>query len=306
MERKEFMHIARIKFGDELTTSNIDGFNVGNNIQITEKIDGCNASIRYDVESNKLVAFSRNNELSYDLTLNGFWNYAQTLNPDEYKDTPNYVIFGEWLVKHTVIYREDAYRKWYVFDIFDMDKQEYLPQSEVKEFVKKHNLLYVHVLYEGDFISWEHCKSFLNSPVYGDMQEGIVVKNLTNLNNINSNDPFVLKILNDQFAEIKKSNHIRKLQDPQKIQEKEYAQEIAEQIVTENRIRKEILKMQDEGILPEKIAPQNMKTVAMYLPERIYDDCIEEEYELITSAGEYFGKACNSRCMQLARKLLLG
>lgn len=82
------MDISRVKFGDELTPSNTNGFEVGDIIQITEKCDGSNASIRYDVENGKLVAFSRRLELSYNNTLNGFWNYVQNLNPKDYKDTP--------------------------------------------------------------------------------------------------------------------------------------------------------------------------------------------------------------------------
>ena len=46
-----------MKFGDELTPSNTGGFEVGDRIQITEKWDGSNASIQYDVETGKLVAF---------------------------------------------------------------------------------------------------------------------------------------------------------------------------------------------------------------------------------------------------------
>ena len=117
MEQKKFMDISRVKFGDELTPSNTGGFEVGDRIQITEKWDGSNASIRYDVETGKLVAFSRRLELTYNNTLNGFWNYVQTLNPDDYKDTPSYVIFGEWGVKNAIRYNPEAYGKWYVYDI---------------------------------------------------------------------------------------------------------------------------------------------------------------------------------------------
>ena len=149
MEQKKFMDISRVKFGDELTPSNTGGFEVGDRIQITEKWDGSNASIRYDVETGKLVAFSRRLELTYNNSLNGFWNYVQTLNPDDYKDTPNYVIFGEWGVKNAIRYNPEAYGKWYIYDIYDVEKQEYLPQFEVQKFVDKHNLTYIHVLYEG-------------------------------------------------------------------------------------------------------------------------------------------------------------
>ncbi len=305
MTQKKYMDISRAKFGNELTTSNTNGFEVGNIIQITEKFDGANASIRYDEKTGKLAAFSRNNELNYNLTLNGFWNYVQTLNPEEYKDTPNYVVFGEWGTKNAVTYNSEAYGKWYVFDIYDTEKETYLPQNDVKKFVEKHGLTYVHVLYEGEFISWEHCISFCNNPAYGDTQEGIVVKNQTKLMNPDGY-PFILKVVNDNFSEIKKKNHKQKIEDPQKIKEQENAQEIVDMIVIKRRVEKELFRMRDEGIIPKKVEPQDMRIVAQYLPKRIYDDCIKEEKELVELAGQFFGRMCSSKTMCLAKEIILG
>ena len=70
-------------------------------------------------------------------------------------------------------------------------------------------------------------------------------------------------------------------------------------------ILREILKMIDEGILPEKISPYDMKIVAKYLPRRIHDDCVKEEREMVMAAGEYFGKFCSSATMKLARSIIL-
>lgn len=300
------MDISRVKFGDDLTSSNTGGFEVGDIIQITEKWDGSNASIRYDIETGKLVAFSRRLELTFNNTLNGFWNYVQGLNPDDYKNTPNYVIFGEWGVKNAIRYNPEAYGKWYVYDIYDVEKEEYLPQTEVKKFVEEHGLTYIHVLYEGEFVSWEHCKTFCNSPAYGDKQEGIAIKNQTKLNNPYSRTPFVLKIVNECFSEVKKDSHRQKIEDPQKIKEREYVQSIVDMVVTKRRVEKEIFKMRDEGIVPEKIEPSDMKIVAQNLPKRIYEDCLKEERELVESAGEYFGKMCSSKAMCFAREIILG
>lgn len=300
------MDISRVKFGDELTPSNIGGFEAGDIIQISEKWDGSNASIRYDVETGKLVAFSRRLELSFDNTLNGFWNYVQGLNPEDYKNTPTYVIFGEWGVKNAIAYKPEFYKNWYVYDIYDVEKEEYLPQNEVKKFTEEHGLTYIHVLYEGEFISWDHCMTFCNSPAYGDKQEGIVIKNQSKLNNKYSRTPFVLKIVNECFSEVKQDNHRQKIEDPQKIKEREYAQGIVDQIVTKRRVEKEIYKMRDEGIVPEKIAPQDMKIIAQNLPKRIYQDCLKEEKELVGAAGEFFGKLCGSKSMYFAKEIILG
>ena len=50
---------------DDITLPvNTGAFQVGDIISITEKMDGANASIRYDEKEDVLRAFSRNNELS--------------------------------------------------------------------------------------------------------------------------------------------------------------------------------------------------------------------------------------------------
>lgn len=64
--------------------------------------------------------------------------------------------------------------------------------------------------------------------------------------------------------------------------------------------------MRDEGIVPEKIEPEDMRIVAQNLPKRIYADCLKEERELVESAGEYFGKMCGSKVMFFAKELILG
>lgn len=302
MDQKHFMDIDRAKFSTELRNGNTDGFEVGDHIVIQEKWDGSCASIQYDIETGKLITFSRKQELNYNNTLAGFWNYVQQLNPEDFKNTPNLVIFGEWGRKNKINYNQDSYGKWYVFDIYDRETQKYLPQDFVKQFTEDHGLTYIHTLYDGPFISWDHCKSFCHSPAYGDMQEGVVVKNMTKLNTTYSKLPFVLKIVNEDFAEVKSE----KVVDPQKLAAQEKAKAIVDMIVTKRRVEKEILKMRDEGILPEKIEPKDMKIVAQNLPKRIYDDCLKEEREYVIDAGEYFGKTCGATAMKLAKEIILG
>ena len=104
------MDISRIKEDTELTVANTGGFHVGDHIVIQEKVDGSNSAIAYDKETNKLVAFSRKKTLDYDNTLNGFWNWVQTLAVEPFSKYPNYVFFGEWLTSHTIKYIQDAYK----------------------------------------------------------------------------------------------------------------------------------------------------------------------------------------------------
>lgn len=301
MERKSFMDIQRLKEGFA------DDFRPGDEIVIQEKFDGSNASFRYDVETGKLVAFSRRQTLNpLDNTLSGFYNYIQSLNADEFKDYPDYVVFGEWSgARNAIIYYPECTKKWYVFDIYDVNEQVYLQQSEVKKFAEEHGLDYINTYYVGPFISWDHVMSFMGTSAYGDIQEGIIVKNQTKLNDPNTR-LFVVKIVGEKFHEIKKTNHAKKVVDPKKLQERAAAQELTESIVTRRRVEKELYKMRDDGIIPADWCEKDMKTVARELPSRIYQDCIKEEPETVTEIGQFFGKFCSSTAMKYARNIILG
>lgn len=303
MVQKHFMDIENLRETDtDLRQSNAGAFEVGDLIQITEKVDGSNACVAYDSETDSLVAFSRKQELSWNNTLEGFWNYVRTLNKEPFKAYPNYRVFGEWLRKNKILYRPECMKIWYVYDIYDVDKEQYLPQSEVKAFCKEANLTYVHVLYEGSFVSWEHCKSFCHNPAYGDVQEGCVVKNESKLDSKDNKQPFYLKIVNESFKETQKVKTV----DLEKEAEKTKAYTLAESIVTKNRVEKELYKMRDEQMIPEKLEPKDMKLVAKALPQRIYADCVKEEVEVVEACGEHFGKACSSLSMKYAREIILG
>lgn len=301
MQQKKFMNIQRLK--DQF----VDGFRPGDMIVVQEKIDGSNAATRYDAETGTMVAFSRKKTLDQYNTLNGFYNYIQTLNVDDYKEFPQYVIFGEWTgARNAIIYNKESTNKWYVFDIYDVEKEQYLPQEYVKEFAEEHDLIYVNTYYVGPFISWEHTMSFMGTSAYGDTQEGIVVKNQTRLNDQSERLPFVVKIVGEKFQEIKKSNHIRKIEDPQKLQERQNAMTLTESIVTMRRVEKELYKMRDEGILPLDWSESDMAKVARELPSRVYADCVKEEPEIVNEVGKYFGKFCSATAMKYACNIILG
>lgn len=301
MQQKKFMDIQRLK--DQF----VDGFRPGDMIVVQEKIDGSNAATRYDAETGTMVTFSRKKTLDQYNTLNGFYNYIQTLNVDDYKEFPQYVIFGEWTgARNAIIYNKESTNKWYVFDIYDVEKEQYLPQEYVKEFAEEHDLIYVNTYYVGPFISWEHTMSFMGTSAYGDTQEGIVVKNQTRLNDQSERLPFVVKIVGEKFQEIKKSNHIRKIEDPQKLQERQNAMTLTESIVTMRRVEKELYKMRDEGILPLDWLESDMTKVARELPSRVYADCVKEEPEIVNEVGKYFGKFCSATAMKYARNIILG
>ena len=306
MKQKHYIDIENLREEDtELRQSNAKGFEVGDIISITEKIDGSNLCICYDSETDSLKAFSWIQELSYNNTLSGAWNLTNILDIKAFKAHPSWRIFGEWSgARNKILYDDRFKKKWVIFDIYDTESEQWLSQDTVKDFCKEADLEYIHELYNGEFISWEHVRSFLHSPNYGERQEGVVVKNQSKLSSENSRLPSYLKIVNDDFKESMK--HHEKVIDHEKEQANVEAMKIVESIVTRNRVEKELFKMRDEGIIPEKLHPKDMTLVAKSLPKRVYDDCVKEEKELVVQCGEYFGKMCGQQTMKFAKEIILG
>ena len=310
--REEDLVIGKKEDGtDAIRPKNTGAFEVGDAISITTKIDGANASIAWDETSGKLEIFRHTNLLNAPGSLRGFYDYIKTnVEPKvDWKLFPSLVIFGEWCVGHSIkSYNKDWFNKWRVYDIWDWKSNTYWGQDAVKSFCKKFGLEYVEELYDGPFISWEHCRSFLNKSIaYGPEQEGIVIKNQTKLGLDTNRQPIYIKIVNDKFKEhMANKGHKQKEIDPEKEAEKQKVAELASSIVTEARVRKLILKLIDEGKLPEMLTPKDMGNVMKQLPRLVFDDCLKEENETVKLLGEYAGKCIAAETSKWAKKIVIG
>ena len=302
MQQKKYIDIERLK------PNYYDGFHVGDQITIQEKVDGANFSIRYDSETDTIKAFSRKRELDLSNNLRGAWEWSQKLDKDKIKQVlgDNLILFMEWLVSHSVPYPQERYNNAYCYDIYDTVTNKWLPQSIVKEKVAELNLIYIPVFYEGEFISWEHIKSFVGrTDLGGDFGEGIVVKNMTNLNSDNLKLPFYVKIVCEKFCETK-GHKQEKPVDMKVVQEREEAKALVATVVTKARVTKLIHKMVDDGIIPENWDNHDMSTIAKNLGRNVYEDCVKEESDIVNQVGALFGKFASSTAMSLAREILEG
>jgi ATP-dependent RNA circularization protein (DNA/RNA ligase family) len=81
-------------------------------------------------------AGSRNRELSLDNDNAGFMNamVADKAVNLVLSVNRNFILYGEWLVPHTLkTYNDDAWRKFYVFDVYDRNKERLLSYDEYSE-----------------------------------------------------------------------------------------------------------------------------------------------------------------------------
>ena len=297
MEQKKYMDIERLK------DKYVDGFQPGDHIIVQEKIDGANFSIRYDYESNSIKAFSRKKPLDLNNNLRGAWEWSQRLNENLVQDVlgNTLILFGEWLCSHTIVYPDDKYQNAYFYDVWDTEMEKYLSQDKVKDIVERLGLNYVPVFYEGEFVSWEHLKQFVGRTDFGgECGEGIVVKNMTRLNDPNTRLPFYTKIVADKFAE-KKS--VKKF-DEGKLERRAKLQTIVESVVTEGRVRKLVHKMVDDGLIPEDWDERNMSDISKNIGREVYYDCVKEEPETVEQVGDSFGKLASGTAMKIVRSML--
>lgn len=297
MEQKKYMDIERLK------DKYVDGFQPGDHIVVQEKIDGANFSIKYDDENGCVTAFSRKKKLDLGNNLRGAWEWSQRLNENLVQEVlgTRYIAFAEWLVSHTIVYPDDKYQNAYFYDVWDTETEKYLTQDKVKDIVKRLGLNYVPVFYEGEFVSWEHLKQFVGKTDFGgENGEGIVVKNMTRLNNPNTRLPFYTKIVADKFAE-KKS--VKKF-DEGKLERRSKLQAVVDSIVTEGRVRKLVHKMVDDGLIPEDWDEHNMGDIARNIGREVYYDCVKEEPETVEQIGDLFGKLASGAAMKIVRSML--
>ena len=291
---------------------NTGAFEVGDIIQITTKIDGANASIAWDETTGKLEIFSRTNLLTSPGSLRGFYDYIKTeVEPKtDWSNYKDFVFFGEWCVKHSIAYNPEWYNKWRVYDIWCKSAGCYVSQERVKATCKHLGLEYIEELYNGPFINWEHCRSFIGKSIaYGPQQEGVVIKNQSKLGRTDLKDPIYIKIVDEKFKESQHSNKSPKVVDPEKVAAHNNAIELTEAVVTEARVKKAICKMIDEGQLPSELQPKDMGSVMKLLPKRVFDDIVKEESETVKAVqdlGENIGKLVASIAAKRARTIIIG
>ncbi|AYH92040.1 RNA ligase [Lactobacillus phage Iacchus] len=251
---------------------------------ITEKLDGSNASV--EVLDGEVKSYSHKGELDADKKLNGFYGFVND-NADYLKHIgDNYIVFGEWLTKHRVQYKDEYYHKWYLFDVYDKASHKYLGYHEAEK-------LYKDVLYGVDGIEMAPLlednvtgigfndlpkiqakySDKSNYSASGNM-EGIVVTDLSKTvpTSQTTTGPLRIKLVNATFKE---SKHV-----------KEHSESISltewiNNNVTLARVSKKVLEGQDEGELPSELSFDWMRNGnTNKVATEVLLDAIEESPEL--------------------------
>lgn len=190
-EYKQYPKIHRL--GKEETDGILD-----HEIIVQEKIDGANISIFQ--HEGRLRCGNRTRILEEDESFQGF---HEAVNSNSnlsiyFSRHPNHILYGEWLVKHTLTYPEEAYRKIYLFDIYDKEKNTWLSQNEVEVEASFLGLEYPHVFASGR-LSKEQIDEYVGKSAISPIGEGVVIKPNGFINKFG--DSCYAKIVTSKFKE---------------------------------------------------------------------------------------------------------
>ncbi|MEK6884700.1 MAG: RNA ligase family protein [Nanoarchaeota archaeon] len=271
MQFKEYMHIE--KWG----SMESEGIEIGT-CYVFPKIDGTNSSIWMD-DNGEIKAGSRTRQLHLQGDNAGFYNAV--LNEHQFDGIkkvlslfPKLRFYGEFLIPHTLkIYRQEAWRKFYVIDITQEYINEdgsiyekYLSYEEYKQLCDEYKINYIPCIgiikngnYE-DFIHLVNTNNYLIEDGKGN-GEGIVIKNYLYKNKFGRLT--FAKIVTSEFKE----KHYKEMGPPEH-ERPMIEDEIATLFCTQTLIDKTYAKIAIDG-WSSKYIPRLLETV--------YHDLIVEE-----------------------------
>lgn len=259
-EFTKYMHLERI---DTQETADI----LNGTIHIFPKIDGTNASVWVNFDTEEIQAGSRNRELSVESDNAGFHRWVTEQREvgkwgvfDEY---PDWILYGEWLVPHSLkTYRDDAWRDFYVFDVLDTTTGLYLSYDTYKPVLEAYGINYIPpiAIIHNAFGSKEKLVELLDRTGYllkdGETKgEGIVIKRYDFVNKYGRT--VWAKMITNEFKE----KHHKEMGAPEINGTRLIEQDIIDEFLTEEFILKEKAKLEIEDGWHSKLIPKLLGVV---------------------------------------------
>lgn len=261
---------------------------------LEEKIDGANTSIWFD--NNQLQLGSRNRHLIDD-PFNGFDAYVDKHEgiSELFHDLPKYHLYGEWLVRHTIHYNEENYKKWYLYDIIDTETNEWLSRAEVAKISNDYDLNRTWHMDTLENPTIEQLKEYVGKSALGKYGEGIVIKNPTFINRWG--DRCYAKLVRQEFLEA----NAMTFNSNNKASEYYWETHFIHKYITEARLEKILHKL-----APEINERWDMKHIPRIINTVYYDTITEESWELAKLAKPIDFKKLKEFSLKKTKILYIG
>lgn len=265
-EFRKYMHVER--FGHD----KVQNIEVGTTY-IFPKIDGSNGQAwlsggeMYAGNRKRVLSPSDTNGGFYDAVMNdeGVWNLLQ--------DCPGIRPYFEWLVPHTLKdYRDDAWGKFYIIDMYDDSKGRYLNFTEYSLLASEYGIPFLRPLLVAKNPDLEALLREVEKNTYlmknGHIGEGVVIKNYEFLNR--DGNQVWAKIVNNEFKE----KHFGEMGVPANYR-KMTEEVILERWMTDHMVDKCVAKLvlENNAVWERKLLP--------LLFDSIFRDLVEEELPTI-------------------------
>ena len=284
----------------------VEGIEFGTT-HIFPKLDGTNASMWMD-EDSQIRFGSRNRQLSLD---NDNAAFMQTMLDDPTKAdyfgfllvNPELRLYGEWLVPHTLKgYRDDAWRRFYVFDVYDESKNRFLSYDEYKPLLDEYPgidyIPCIKIIKNGTADQFQYEIQHARFVLKDDCKtgEGIVIKNYAWENKFKRQT--WAKIIAGEFKD-----QFHKQWGPAELEGKVNEEILVTKAVTPQLVEKEYAKIvnEQEG-WSSKYIPRLLETVFYCVVKEELWDCWKEiKYGTIN--GKALRNFTNQRVKQLKPEL---
>lgn len=269
---------------------------------IQEKVDGANASIWLG-DDGEIHYGSRSRDLFLaNDNFNGFgdWVRSHPRLKEFFREFPYMRLNGEWLVRHTIGYRETSYKKFYLFDVEDAGYV--LPLENMYKLAQEFDIPTVQLFGKYENPTLEMITTFAGDSALGVKGEGIVVKNLSFRNKFG--DVNFGKYVTQEFKE---DNGVT-FGGNNKFSETYEEMYFVNKLVTLPRVEKTTHKLESmEGKLSEKHIPRVMGMV-------FYDVMSEEGNDMANHLAKNgadfnfkkFRELCNKKSKSIFMELLTG
>lgn len=268
MKFRKYMHVER--YGND----EVQGIELGK-CYIFPKLDGTNSSVW--INGDEIQAGSRKRHLSLDADNAGFLSAIKKHDSVHafLHDNPMLRLYGEWLVPHSLkTYHDDAWKKFYVFDVYNDNKEKYLHYEELQDLMEIYGIDYIPPITIIKNTSYESLLKQLEKNTFlikdgKGFGEGIVIKNYDFVNRFGNT--IWAKIITNSFKEKHKKVLGCSIQESNKLIE----QEICDKYITRHLIDKVFAKIVNEQ------NGWNSKYIPRLLDTVFYDLINEEIWNII-------------------------